>query len=177
MFKKTLTILLISTFSYSLDIIVDKTSSSNFLLDAHSIIVKESSKKIARDIVLGLLRDNKREIISDASTSLIWQDNKNANSLQKNWDDANTYCTSLVYARYSDWRLATISDLESILDFKKENPAIKEGFVNTVSNNYWSSTSHVLKSTSAWSVNFYSGSTNYFDKSRVAYIRCVRDKK
>ena len=42
---------------------------------------------------------------------------------------------------------------------------------------YWSSTSNVDSSSSAWFANFYSDSVFYGSKSGSYYVRCVRGGK
>jgi len=59
-------------------------------------------------------------IIKDNKTGLIWQDNDDAKSIERNWYDAKRYCENLVLDGYSEWRLPSISELGVVMFDKKE---------------------------------------------------------
>ena len=113
----------------------------------------------------------------DKNTGLMWQDNKDAKTVQKTWSGAKEYCANLRLDGYDDWRLPDYNELLSIVDYTKYNPAIKSGFKNIASNNYWSSSPDVSGSSNAWEVIFNDGYTNYNDKSNKGYVRCVRGRQ
>ena len=71
------------------------------------------------------------------------------------------------------WRLPTIQELKSIVDYTKCNPATKlEGIKSEF---YWSSSPSVSGSSGAWGVNFYGGFDYYYGtKGYNYYVRCVR---
>lgn len=148
-----------------------------------------------------LIRDNYSEVVYDTETALLWQDNSEVKSLKKDWKNANTYCEKLNFGGYDDWYLPTISELESIADYDKYEPAIKKGFKNILPNYYWSSTSYIDNSgyvdkengsklsykdrryeksekPNAWTVNFMYGSSYYqIRKISKRNIRCVRKER
>ena len=97
-------------------------------------------------IMIGLSWLHSAEIFTDKATGLVWQDNSDAKNVQKDWSGAKGYCQNLTLEEKSDWRLPTIKELQSIVDIKKFNPAIKDGFKNVASNDYWSSSEHVFYS-------------------------------
>ena len=112
-------------------------------------------------------------IVIDKSTNLQWQDDK---IIKKNWENAIDYCQKLNLKGKNDWRLPNKNELLSLSDDSKYNPSIKEDiFKNTASNNYWSSTSYSSYLKSAWSVDFYSSTTDNYHKYRIFYVRCVRN--
>ncbi len=121
-----------------------------------------------------LTRDNSKEIVHDSATGLMWQDDSAAKSVQKDWEDAKAYCQNLTHGGYNDWYLPTISELESLADYSKVNPAIKEGFKNVASSVYWSSSPYVSDSQYAWYVYFNFGNSGYYDKTNEFYVRCAR---
>lgn len=120
-------------------------------------------------------RDDKKEVVFDNKTSLMWQDDKSAATTTKDWQDAISYCDNLSFAGYGDWRLPKRIELLSIADKSKYNPAIKEGFKNISSGGYWSSSPHVSGGSDAWHVDFKVGNDSWHGKSHADYVRCVRD--
>jgi hypothetical protein len=122
-----------------------------------------------------LVRDNKKEVVYDPNTNLLWQDNKQAKTLKKTWQGSTKHCDALVFGGYSDWRLPTITELKSIVDYTKDNPAIKNGFKNVVSDFYWTSSPNVADSSGTWVVNFSYGNDFLDGKSYSFLVRCVRD--
>jgi hypothetical protein len=133
-------------------------------------------KSVGLSLALGSLlyadfvRDNSLEVVNDTSTNLIWQDNKEAATVEKDWSDAKEYCANLTLAGYSDWYLPTIHILESIVD-KSNTPKIKSSFQNVASDQY----SYYWSSSNMWLVNFDDdGSSNFNNKTYSYYVRCVR---
>ena len=76
---------------------------------------------------------------------------------------------------YSDFRLPTIQELLTLVDYSKRNPASTFGIA---SRSYWSSTISVSSTLSAWYVDFYFGYTSYNKViARNMYVCCVRDSE
>ena len=128
----------------------------------------------------GLSRSYTREngIVIDQTTGLQWQDDysNNGGSVKKaTWEDAKTYCENLTLGGYSDWRLPSIEELKSIVDYGKSDPAIDPIFENVVFYLYWSSTTLASFSSNAWFVHFADGHNDWDNKSYSYYVRCVRD--
>lgn len=71
-----------------------------------------------------------------------------------------------------NWRLPTIQELKSIVDYNKYNPATNLQRIKP--NAYWSSSPNVSDSSRAWVVYFGYGDDNYGNKSYSRYVRCVR---
>jgi hypothetical protein len=119
-------------------------------------------------------RDDTKEIVTDNVTKLMWQDNSDAKTIKKTWQDAQDYCDALSLGGYSDWRLPEVKELLSIADSGKYSPALSATFVNFTQDNYWSSTTNAYYSDHAWIVSSYDGYTGYNFKSDEYYVRCVR---
>jgi len=107
----------------------------------------------------------------------MWQDTKNTIEKLKNYDRAIEYCKELSLEGYDDWRLPAFTELKSIVDYNKYNPAIIDGFINVTSGNYWSSSAAAYFSNGAWAVDFNNGSDNASSKGYNYLVRCVRDSK
>ncbi len=112
---------------------------------------------------------------TDKETGLMWQDDKHLR--QGKWEMAIDYCQNLNFAGYHDWRLPTITELESIEDDRKSSSAVKSGLKNVADDYHWSSTSYVEDPSAAWSVRFGHGGDSTNNKSYDFFVRCVRDSK
>lgn len=124
-----------------------------------------------------LVRDSAKEVVIDPKTKLMWQDDASVTTVIKTWQGAIDYCEALRFAGYDDWRLPKRLELLSIADKSKTNPAIKAGFVNVVSGDFWSSSSYVSYADYAWYVYFDGGLAFTFFKSTELCVRCVRESK
>jgi hypothetical protein len=157
MLKKVLSICVVSALCYSLasgyEIVIDST----YYTDG---------------------RDDSKQVVYDPKTALMWQDNKDAKTVAKDWQGAMDYCQNLNLGGYSDWKLPGLEELKTIVD-KSNSPAIKKEFKNTASHTHWSSTPVADSIYNAWYVRFSDGREgNYFkDEYDYFYVRCVRDSK
>ena len=70
------------------------------------------------------------------------------------------------------WRLPTVQELLSLVDYTKHNPA---SGIDITSNFYWSSTTTASYTSSAWGVYFGVGYSGYHSKYGIRYVRCIRD--
>ena len=118
---------------------------------------------------------NDTTIVRDYVTGLMWE--KAGSPVKMNWNEAKTYIDQLnqkAYAGYSDWRLPTVEELASLLEFDKKNGNnfIDPAF-DATQNFCWSSDT-VVTSNAAWAVGFNSGHIYYDALDRTNYVRAVR---
>jgi ABC-type amino acid transport substrate-binding protein len=112
-------------------------------------------------------------LISHVFTNLIWQ--QEDDSTPRTWENSLVYCENLSLGGYTDWRLPNIKELQTIVSYKRFNPAIdSDYFPNTDSSGYWSSTTSANSTSYAWYVDFFNGFVNCYSKSNSDYVRCVR---
>jgi hypothetical protein len=122
-----------------------------------------------------LTRDATKEVVTDAATNLMWQDDSTAASITYAWTDAISFCENMAIGGYSDWRLPNITELRTIVDFSKQNNTISDTFTNTASSHYWSSTTSAYNTDSAWTIHFKLGYDHQPSKTMATNVRCVRD--
>ncbi|MEA2020064.1 MAG: DUF1566 domain-containing protein [Campylobacterota bacterium] len=118
------------------------------------------------------LRDDTNQIVLDKNTNLVWQDDIHTTTYT--WENAISYCENLDLAGYTNWKLPNINELKTIVDDTIYSPSIYSEFKNTVSSDYWSSTTNASITSHAWTVYINVGATYYDDKTYFKYVRCVR---
>lgn len=119
-------------------------------------------------------------VLIDNNTGLMWQEasaDLDGNSViteddKGSWQEAVDFCQDLTYANYSDWRLPSFSELESIMDYGN-NPAINSDFQCQPSF-YWSATTAAVGDLYAHIIIFGDGNDGYQDKTAQNHFRCVR---
>lgn len=116
------------------------------------------------------------EMAIDERTGLIWQDNRFVESETVNYLQAERLCRDLRLGNYTDWRIPTIKELLSIVDYKKYDPAIVDGFGIAEARYYWSSTQYMGDPDKVWGIDFKDGSTDGNGKAYDRRVRCVRNK-
>ena len=130
-------------------------------------------------------------LVQDTLTQLVWQQDgsgtrtgcSGSGNLTCTWAEAQAYCAGLTLGGLSGWRLPSVKELSSLVDFTVAypGPAINAtAFPNTPSAVFWTSAPYlgtpVYPSSSgyAWRVSFYDGSSNDGDAGNSHRVRCVR---
>ena len=105
----------------------------------------------------------------DKETNLLW-----SSTLPKEmtWQKAIDACKNLDFNGHKDWRLPTVKELISLVDYEKYDPATE--IPNTESNFYWSSTTFADFTDGAWYVGFNYGNVYNRGKANAFYVRAVR---
>jgi hypothetical protein len=138
----------------------------------YSMLIKKRNKKLTFATKKKHIQHNS---FIDNSTNLVWQDNRSAKIVKKDWKYAKQYCKNLILDRENDWRLPTIQELQTIVDSKTK---VKVGMQNIAyDDGYWSISEDTTDKANAWRIDFNDGDKYTFDKSYKTYVRCVRDKK
>ena len=98
--------------------------------------------------------------------NLEWQEEDDG--IKRTWEDSIIYATTLG----DGWRLPTIEELISIIDFTTHGPACK--IKPCRSSYYWSNSPYANNSSTAWGDNFFNGYVYGNYKDFRYYARCVR---
>lgn len=93
-----------------------------------------------------------------------------------NFKDAEAYCKAMTTSGHTDWRLPTIQELLSLVDYTRHDPAIDVAqFPDTKSNWYWSSSPYASSPAAcAWFVDFSYGGADRYYRDHTAFVRAVR---
>lgn len=115
-------------------------------------------------------------IVIDIKKNLMWQDNQENVEFTENWTLSKEYCSSLTLNGYTDWKLPSIKELQSIVDISKKKPSINSEFKFVVPSSYWSKSQDLVNKNNAWYVGFKTGATFRDSKDYDCYIRCIRTR-
>lgn len=86
------------------------------------------------------------------------------------WHEAVEFCKTLNEDGFTDWRLPTIQELHTLVNYEKYNPASD---LDMLASDYWSSTG-AYNTIVAWNMNFHYGYVYRRYKSSSYYVRAVR---
>jgi len=86
----------------------------------------------------GRFVDNGDGTVTDTATRLMWEQNKGPSG--RTWQDADNYCAALTLAGHDDWRLPTIWELFSVIQFESQDLMDPAFYFEPGLNGYWSST-------------------------------------
>lgn len=117
---------------------------------------------------------------TDYLTGLIWTPAGEFMDVET-WSQAVSYCENLVtgsmLSGYRDWRLPTIRELLSLVDYSRSNPALPSGSPNilpSASSYCWSATTSGSNSNEALYITFGHGLTGIAPKTDAYFAICVR---
>ncbi len=120
--------------------------------------------------------------VIDNVTKLVWQQIPTSDAgaqyplPSRSWDEAMSYCSTLTLAGQHDWRLPTVIELASLVEYDTASPPAINGsyFPGEPGDLYWSSSPYAGVPNQAWYVWVLSGLTSTDDVSTPYSARCVR---
>ena len=129
--------------------------------------------------------NNGNGTVTDTTKGLMWQQETVSG---KTWQEALSYAEGLDLAGYSDWRLPNVTELNSLVEYRRFKPAIDTNvFPGTYQSYngfsyYWSSSlraeaynnQDMYGPNSAWCVDFNSGIVYYNSIYHSTAVRAVR---
>ena len=114
------------------------------------------------------------DIVADRTTGLSWS-RGNVGTKLLTWSKAADACRALDLGGFKDWRLPTIRELLTLVDYERHEPAIDPIF-QCVSSYYWTSTPAAHSPSGyAWVVDFDNGASNWGRRSYGFHVRAVRN--
>src|SRR5579862_2012720 len=100
------------------------------------------------------------DTVRDTTTGLTWS-RGNIGGKPLNWADAKKACESLTLGSHDDWRLPTVRELLTLVDYERSQPAIDPVF-QCESSWYWTSTPAASSPSGyAWVVDFGLGNSGW----------------
>ena len=117
-------------------------------------------------------------MIQDSKRNLLWEDTMHVEEVKITHIKAKVYCAELTLGGFENWRVPTLKDLLSIVDYKRYKPSLMKEFKYSNKDTlYWSSTHYAKTSDEFWGVSFKDGATSNASETYDRYVRCVRDAK
>ncbi|MDH5716281.1 MAG: DUF1566 domain-containing protein [Spirochaetia bacterium] len=90
------------------------------------------------------------------------------------WVEALSFCENLNYAGNTNWRLPSIRELSSMIDFSSEAvTSLSKLMFPAAAGSFWSSTTNVNSTSEAWQVNFSTKELSTSLKNTPSNIQCV----
>jgi len=119
--------------------------------------------------------------IIDDQNKLMWQDTRENSKILLTQDHSIEYCEKLNLKGFSDWRLPTVKEYETIIDRKRTRAElmINKAFKFVLRDDYWSQDRTWKRNfgTYGYYVYFKSGAIYYQNRTYPKYVRCVRSLK
>ena len=126
--------------------------------------------------VISRFYDNKNGTYTDLATGLMWvYDQANVLAAKDTWYACLTAVDALTYAGWSDWRMPTILELLTLVDWGKTSSATMYAAIagRDPGGTYWSSTTCGVSNDKANYVNYYTaGGVNQSLKTTASYGWC-----
>lgn len=159
--------------------------------DGHRSSINAMSYSQVPHVSLAGVFYTKNDCVKDNVTGLVWE-GKTANNDFRDYrktytywgdgraGDASAYVAAVNAAWLcgkNDWRLPTVDELQTIVDYGKGYPGPTvnlDWFVNTGSGGYWSSSPNVGNTSGAWGVHFNNGVVSGFSRNFNYRVRLVR---
>jgi len=121
-------------------------------------------------------KDNGDGTITDHCTNLLWQ--KGTSDTHPTWDEAPAFCSSLNLGTLSGWRVPTIQELFTIVNYNTTTgifsfPQFDFGQSLYPGGLYLWSSSDSNISGHAWQIQFTNGNVTMLQKTSQLEVRCV----
>jgi hypothetical protein len=115
------------------------------------------------------------DCVTDNLTGLMWV--RRLDTASRTWQQALDYAKALTLCGYDDWRLPNRKELRSLINYEEIGSGLwlsGQGFSNVQNETYWTSTSYVHTTDSAWFIDIFSGVMFFDFKTKPLYVWPVR---
>jgi len=103
----------------------------------------------------------------------------NLGTRYQDWDKLITVVNTKKLCGFSDWRVPTLMELRSLLDYSQKQPTLsnrsRQMLPHTQSSFYWSSSPIVGNKRNAWLLYFEYGFVSNYSRSYPFFVRLVRN--
>ncbi len=115
--------------------------------------------------------------VIDRDTGLIWEKELSTASTLS-WNESTDHCLNLNKSGYTDWRLPTVSEGITLLDFGSSNSSnyLPSTFGAQPASGYWTGSTYLSDAAYAYIVTFSNGGVTDSGKTGGGAVRCVRDR-
>jgi hypothetical protein len=113
------------------------------------------------------------DAVKDGRTGLVWT-RQNVGGKRLTWSDAKAACTAARTGDCDDWRLPTVQELLTLVDYSRTNPAIDTSAFECDPEWYWTSAPAASSSACAWIVDFDGGCSSWARQDYEYHVRAVR---
>lgn len=124
--------------------------------------------------------------VTDTVTNLTWKrcseglsgpSCETGKALTYTWPDALRFAAASTFAGKKDWRVPTIQELDTIIEYHCTMPAINAAvFPATPTSNFWSVSPFAGYPDGSWNINFNDGSHETCNRNWNLYLRLIRGK-
>ena len=110
------------------------------------------------------------DVLYDGRTNLYWERRDESGIMTL--EEAKIYCNDLTKGAYDDWRLPTIQEFQTILNFSDQ--AYPDGYFKFLNTYYWTKTPLADLPDGFWAVDHSAGYNSRYMKDSFWGARCVR---
>lgn len=117
--------------------------------------------------------DKGNATVTDSHSGRTWV--KASSPIAVQWAAANGYCAGLDVAGYTDWRLPSLAELQTLRDIAAAPPTAVTALAATPKEFFWTASPVSAAAKPAyWTLFFNGGFTAFSEATASHYVRCVR---
>lgn len=115
-------------------------------------------------------------VVYEKTKDTYWQDSSDVTQKFFTYSEAQMYCYYLIEDGYEDWRLPTIYEAMSLINYAKTSPALDSAFENSGSGYLWTSTPCPVCNAKSFAYEEVSGNfASFSETDNQFHTRCVRE--
>ena len=119
------------------------------------------------------LEADTEQIVKDTHFGYLWQ--KADDGTPRKGKDAAAYCESLELDGVTGWRLPTVAELLTLVDYNNFKPASSTEIIAAEPVYYWTGSAAARSPKFSWFVHFSLGASSTARRTEAYAVRCVKD--